>query len=521
MKIEKWRKDHVETGFYPPVTYLLLDDLYVEKLDRVRRVPGVPEKLPGQIITPQHPWEGQYVWSHSGLLYDEDEKLFKLWYHCNDPHFAARHPELRWCERPAYAVSKDGHHWRKSKLGVVEWEGSKRNNLVDFPPYGGSGPLSSVFRNPDPKDRYRYLAMGMARFRTPRGQKPQYWYDGTGFQLRKRHKGDVPITCGFCVYHSLDGFRWKRCSRHAMSNAICTDNMMAHGYDHELRQWIIWNQARTWGKFRTIGVSFTDDLNRIPFPREILTPDDNDPPDCEFNHMVAQKVPGGYVGLVVDLRPHEGCKKEPQLAFSRDARAWTRPLGRAPFIPAGQRGDWDEMNIHAHNPVQVGDDVFILYHGTITGNGSFFPEHHNGRTRYIKITGWGAPLPDGRINLPGIGMAKLKRDRWAAVTPVNQAGVLHTKRMYWANRELWINAEARGGTIRAELRDHRGKPVPGFALADSDPFSGNKLSHRMSWKGRRQLPKKMIGTAYAQPTVGRLMSIRFHLERAELYSFSC
>ena len=118
-------------------------------------------------------------------------------------------------------------------------------------------------------------------------------------------------------------------------------------------------------------------------------------------------------------------------------------------------------------------------------------------------------------------MAKLKRDRWAAVTPVNQAGVLHTKRMYWANRELRINAEARGGTIRAELRDHRGKPVPGFALADSDPFSGNKLSHRMSWKGRRQLPKKMIGTANAQPTVGRLMSIRFHLERAELYSFSC
>ena len=522
MNIKHWRKNHVETGFYPPATYLLIDDLYVAKMDRVRRVAGVPTKMPGPIIKPEHPWEGQYVWSHSGLIYDEREKLFKLWYHCNDPNFHDQHPELRWHVRPAYAVSEDCRHWRKPKLGVVDWEGSKRNNLVDFPPYGGDGPLGSVFANPDRKDRDRFLAMGMARIRTPRGMKPQYWCGSNGYQLKKKSKSDVPITCGFFVYGSPDGFRWKRRSRHGMSNTLCTDNMMAHGYDPELRQWIIWNQARTRNKFRTIGVSFTDDLDRIPFPQEILTPDDDDPPECQFNHMVAQKVPGGYVGLVVDFRPHEGNKKEPQLAFSRDARAWTRPLGRDPFIPAGQRGQWDEMNVFAHNPVQVGDDVFIMYHGSITGNGSFFPDHRGGRTSYTKITGgWGAPLPDGRANLPGIGLAKLKRDRWAAVTPVHRAGVLHTKRMYWANRQLLINADARGGSIRAELRDHDGKPVPGFTLAESDPFTGNKLSRRMSWNGRRQLPKQYLGTAYAQPTIGRLISIRFHLERAKLYSFSC
>ena len=522
VQVTDWQRAHVETGFYPPVTYLMIDDQHVEKLDRVQRIPGVPEKLPGQIITPKHPWEGQYVWAHNGLLYDEDEKLFKFWYHCNDPHFAARYPELRWGDRPAYAISKDGQHWHKPELGVVQWQDSKRNNLVDFPPYGGDGPLGSLFRNPDFKDRNRYLAMGMARFRTPRGQKPQYWYDGAGYQLRRKNKSDVPITCGFYVYHSPDGFKWNRRTRHGMSNTICTDNMMAHGYDPQLRQWIIWNQARTPDKFRTIGVSFTDDLNRIPFPQEILTPDDEDPPGCQFNHMVAQKVPGGYVGLVVDFRPHEGCKKEPQLAFSRDARSWTRPVGRAPFIPAGQRGQWDEMNVFAHNPVQVGDDVFIMYHGSITGNGSFFPEHRGSRTSYTKITGgWGALLPDGRLNLPGIGMAKLKRDRWAAVTPAHRVGVVHTNRMYWANRKLIINADACGGAIRAELRDHHGKPVPGFTLADSDPFTGNKLSHQMSWNGRRLLPKQMLGTAYTQPSVGRLISIRFHLERTKLYSFSC
>jgi len=511
----------VETGFYPPVTYLLFDDLYIEKMDRLRRSPGIPEKLPEQILGPDHPWEGLYAWCHSGLLYDHEEMLFKLWYHCNDPKFALQHPELRWEERPAYAVSEDCRTWHKPELGVVTWEGSKRNNLVKFPPYGGDGPLGSVLLNPDAADPNRFLAMGMARFRTPKGQRPQYWYDGNGFQLKKKHKRDVPITCGFYVYGSRDGFTWKRRSRHGMSGTINTDNMLAHGFDPDLNKWIIWGQARTWDKFRTIGVSFAEDLDRIPFPQEILTPDADDPPECQFNHMAALKVPGGYAGLVVDFRPREGCKKEPQLAFSRDARTWTRPAGREPFIPAGEPGSWDEMNVFAHNPVQVGDDVFILYHGSITGNGSFFPEHRNGRTRYIKVGGWGSPLPDGRLNLPGIGLAKMKRDRWACIEPVSRSGSLLTKRMYWAGRELRINADASRGEVRAELRDHRGKPVPGFALADSDPFTGDSLGHRLSWKGKRLLPKEMIGTAYSQPTVGRLLSITFHLDRVRLYSFSC
>ena len=57
MNIKHWRKNHVETGFYPPATYLLIDDLYVAKMDRVRRVAGVPTKMPGQIIKPEHPRE--------------------------------------------------------------------------------------------------------------------------------------------------------------------------------------------------------------------------------------------------------------------------------------------------------------------------------------------------------------------------------------------------------------------------------------------------------------------------------
>lgn len=513
------RERHTRTGLYPPVTYLLCDDLFIERCDNAHRVICPPEKLPNPVLVPQHPWEGAYVWMHNGLLYDPEERLFKLWYHCQDERFAARHPELRWQDRPAYAVSRDCIHWQKPELRVVKWGGSDRNNLVRFPPYGGSGPLSTVLKDPETNG---YLAMGMARFRTPAREKPIYWFDGDSYHMSRKNRGDVPITCGFYVYESADGFVWKRRRKCLMSNTVVTDNMFAHGFDPEMRKWIFWAGARTAGKFRTIGVSFSPDLDHIPFPQEILTPDDQDPPECEFNHLVALKVSGGYAGLVVDFRPREGCKKEPQFVFSRDGRVWQRTAGRSPFIAAGSAGSWDEMNVFVHNPVQRGDDIFLPYHGSITGNGSWFPQREDGTTRYIKVPFWGQPLPDGRANVPGIGLAKLKRDRWTALTcRTSDPSTVVTKRMYWAGTDLYINADARGGTIRAELFDHHRQPIEGYRLADCTPFSSDSLKHQMTWKNRRGLSAKMIGTALCQGSVGRLIGIRFHLEKAKLYTFSC
>jgi len=524
ISVKEWHEKHVTTGFYPPVTYLLIDDLFVEGMDRVRRVMCPAEKHPEPILKADKPWEGKYVWAHSAFLYDHEEKIFKLWYHCHNPDFAKRYPELRWQDPPAYAVSTDCVNWDKPELGVVSWRGSRRNNLIKIPPYGGSG-LACAFKDPTSTDRNsRYLAMGMARFRAPRGEKPIYWYNGRGYSEKRTGPDDIPITCGFCVYESRDGFVWRRRPRMLISNTIVTDNAFCHGYDGDLGRWIFWLQARAFGrfgKFRSMGVSFSKDLGRIPFPQEILTPDDQDPPDCEFNHLSSIKVPGGYVGLVTDFRPREGCKKEPQLAFSRDARVWYRPAGRTPFIPAGPRGAWDEMNVYVANPIQVGDDIYIIYHGSITGNGQWFFTGRKGKSAYVRVGGWGTPLPDGRLNLPGVGLAKLKRDRWAGIEPVGRSGFLHTRRMYWANRELRINADARKGSIRAELRDPTGKPIPGFTLKQSMPFTGDSLNHRMTWQGKQMLSANMVGTAYRQGTVGRLISIRFHLDRARLFSFTC
>jgi len=58
-----------------------------------------------------------------------------------------------------YAVSKDGFNWERPKLGLVEYNGSKQNNLV-------AGPCGEVMlydpEDPDPSRRYKSLYMGAA-----------------------------------------------------------------------------------------------------------------------------------------------------------------------------------------------------------------------------------------------------------------------------------------------------------------------------------------------------------------------
>ena len=47
-----------------------------------------------------------------------------------------------------YAESKDGIHWEKPDLGIVEWQGSRRNNIL-FPPGDIQGTNACVIIDPN------------------------------------------------------------------------------------------------------------------------------------------------------------------------------------------------------------------------------------------------------------------------------------------------------------------------------------------------------------------------------------
>ncbi len=496
-----WHGQHVETGFYPPVTYLLIDDLYIAHMQGLRRVLNRPQRADQPVLQCDQPWEvGTHMWFINGVLYDPDEKLFKLYYLAHDPGFCKTHPELKWEHRYAYAISADCRNWQKPELGLVDWKGSKRNNLVALPyPTGGDGPLSSVFKNTgDPDPNRRFVAFGMERYLKQPGERA---ITGPG----SPPESEIPLACGLYIYDSPDGLTWTRRPQKQMSQAIVMDGTSAHGFDEDLQAWILWPRARYQPipsqKYRTIGVSITRDLERIPYPQMAMAPDEHDPPGVDFDRLTTIKVPGGYVGMlrvgryIVDpVKGKQAYPIECQLAFSRDARSWSRPASRESYLSCGPSGSFDDHSLCPANPIQVGDDIYILSSSnTVVPGGS------------------------------RIGLFTLKRDRWAAIAPIGGLpGTLQTRPTYLANQTLGVNADASGGSITAELVDVlTNQPLPGYSLADCDPFTGDSLDHTMTWNGQARIPAELIGEAYNEGLPGRVVTIRFYFEHARLFSFAC
>jgi len=83
----------------------------------------------------------------------KDGERFRAWYRVDAAGLTADRKSMT-----AYAESEDGIHWHKPKLGLIEFEGSKKNNLV----WNGDIVNLAVFRddNPRAKPNEYYKAIG-------------------------------------------------------------------------------------------------------------------------------------------------------------------------------------------------------------------------------------------------------------------------------------------------------------------------------------------------------------------------
>ncbi len=503
-----------DTGTYPSRTHLFLDDFHVHRLDGLRRLPGpVTHAADGPVLEPDAPWEGVGLIGRNCILWDAEESRFKCWYPAYDPALpeAPVGARRRWC----YAESADGVHWERPDLGLTSFAGSTANNLLRLEGVGESAAvLWSVAKDPDDLDpERRYKAIGMDRHPLRPGEPTWTGPDGEDewYRSQGRHMG-----CGVFMACSADGLTWRQREGWAGSGALIMDNSVLHGFDPHTRRWVLWQRPRIMPKHRVIGVSFSPDFEDWTFPECVLVPDEDDPPDTQFDQLsTVAASDGGFVGLLAAssaVRADRGVTGiVPQLVCSRDARRWTR-VDRGPFLgPKEPPPTWDDGCIIPFNPQVAGDEVFIFYYGKNAG--------------HI----WGAPTADGRrVTRSAFGLVKLPRDRWVALTPAaggsaaGGEGILTTGLISFSRPELRLNADASGGSIAVELVDGQsGLAVPGFGLDDCDPVRGDSLDHRVSWRGSRDL-SAVIGTGRRQPQVGRALVIRARLrDDARLYGIAC
>ena len=141
--------------------FLLLDSRIVERTKNARLAVGKVQKDErNPLFAEDKPWEPRFDNLYANVLYDEDENLYKCWYSpfiidestTNTPKkdrvnggkfkYQGRHTGRRREMGICYAVSRDGIRWEKPSLGVVEFDGSKDNNIVWRGPHG-----SGIFKD--------------------------------------------------------------------------------------------------------------------------------------------------------------------------------------------------------------------------------------------------------------------------------------------------------------------------------------------------------------------------------------
>lgn len=485
-----------------PGKQLFIDDYFIESLTGARRVLGRPVKQTVEQpldIPLDRPWEtGQVQFARA--CYDDEARTFRLYYSA-------------WIDgrQLLCAVdSVDGLHWERPSLGLVEWDGSKDNNITNCPPGG-----LAIFRDPHEPDAAR---------RWKRIDNKPTGTDEAG----------APVWRAF---HSADGYAWQPepPGSHSAQKMLFNFGSPAETFGGVIdpdAPYVYYSQRGSGRRTRVLGRRDSADGLNWSGLRTVIDQDLDDPPGTEFyaaGFDPVRRTDGGlhllmlYTYLTDVTEPYvienaerywgQGGETGPtamaaridgfvdsQLAVSRDTVSWTRY--REPFLERGAPGAWDWGMLYADAPILHGDRLWLFYGAcSLTHNGC---SPRRDEVRYASPKSWGK------------GVATLRPDGWVGVEAEAFApGQLTTHRFRQASGgRVSVNVDAAAGELRYELLEDTGAPIPGYGVADCDPIRADTLRGELSWGGRRGWPAVSEAQRARYPSMSageHYVKLRFHI----------
>lgn len=202
-------------------------------------------------VTAEFPWEDFYVEACTVL---EDEGVYKMWYDasCWTGASSPTNPGRYQC----YTTSRDGIHWEKPMLGIADFQGSTKNNIV-LP-----NTLGTVFIDPNATDGNRFKFAG--------------WWHGK--------------ATGLWIFASSDGLHWKPYLDEPVLSKGQFDTQNQAFWDTRINKYVAY--IRRWvGPLRYIGRSETADLHHWPEAEIVFGPDDRDPNESDFYTLQSCNIP--------------------------------------------------------------------------------------------------------------------------------------------------------------------------------------------------------------------------------------
>jgi hypothetical protein len=148
------------------------------------------------------------------------------------------------------------------------------------------------------------------------------------------------------------------------------------------------------------------------------------------------------------------------------------------------------------------------------------PDPRNWAPRAIQIGPGLVPTGEGEMSvyylqhfrLPSIHVRRgvLRLDGLVSANAPYEGGELLTKPITYSGRSLVVNyATSAAGSLRVELQDLEGRPLPGCALKDAVDHFGDSVQQVVGWDANPDLSR----------WAGTPVRIRFVMKDAELYSY--
>lgn len=361
-------------------------------------------------------------------------------------------------EHVRYAESRDGHEWVFPKLGRHTMGGAKQNNVLlnKMPPLlTNFSPFKDM--NPEVKEDERYKALG----------------GHPGYRHKRGGKG-----AGLHALVSPDGSHWK-----VIGEVIPYPKGAFHAFDSQNVSF--WSEAeqqyvcffRTWeapwGRQLTISKTTSKDFRNWTKPIFVGPNRKGEDLYTSQTHPYF-RAPHIYIAMPTRFFKERGSITDVGFMTMRaGSDKYDRTFQEAFIRPGLDKRRWDNRsNYVALNVWPTGPNEMSIW-------------HRSGH-RYVLRT-------DGFISIN------------AGIKP----GDLITKPLRFSGNQLQLNVStAAAGSVRVEIRDAAGKPIPGFRLADCDPVVGDAIDHPVSWKDSAEVGK----------LAGQTVQLRFVLEEADLYA---
>lgn len=370
-------------------------------------------------------WEGNtsgyYTVFQDGDLY---RMIYRGWQH--DEKMKAAHKEVT-----CYAESKDGIHWKKPKLGLFEWNGSKENNIVLLSP--GTHNFTA-FRDDNPKApaESRYKAFG-----------------GVG-----------SFGGGLVPFESPDCTHWKLTQNKPVITNGAFDSQNLAFWDTDRREYRAY-----WRYFgngvRAVRTATSKDF--IHWENEAdLKYHEGTPTEHLYTNAIQKyfRAPHLFIGFPTRYEP-KSQQVEPILMTSRDGTLFHRYADAVIPRTAPKDRNHNRSNYMVWGMFQLpGQPKEISVYGTEN-----YYERTPGRVRRF------AYRVDGFVALRGGA----------------DGGQMTTRPLKFKGQQLLLNYVVNsGGTLTIETLD-----TTGSVIGKSEPLSGDAVDAPVSWK---QKPDFSTGT---------------------------